>query len=927
MPIALEARHLNHGAAAELCDRIRVLKTGDPLEPVTVVVHSSAVGVQLRRRCAERLGARGEAWAGVDFLTPEEVAARLAAHVFESEGRAPLPELLVYVVARRVLSDAAAGAAVGHDSVKRLVDAWQSASLAVSDAGVGRLHPGLRQHALRLREAMQALLGFFYDRAELFSAAVEAPERLAPSDRLGSVILLLDDHQLDSCERALIERLRRDAARGELRLFSHAVGDATAAASQGEPPPCRPGEGPDGHDERDVKFELVATAEDQFDREALARGVTRIVLGLLSEGCGVDGVAVAPPPGGATILRVAENLRRAGIPFVVTGGVPLGLTASGPLIRAAMSGEPRLASSIAEGRDPLDATGDRDTWELLAATVGSAVDESLARVEDGVADMVDTVRLTSALGALRSLDGVLSPPGSGDRRAVTDWVLWGASCSPGPLGAGVWVGPPVSMTGMDLEALVCATPHTEVQVIAEDPVSRLARDDRHAPTLEWWELSRLWSLFMGGPAPGAAPSRASRLETHPLFLEDPLLARAARAWSESREVRFGPWSGDLRSEAPVWSDQKRQLSLSALEDWARCPYAFFVGRVLGVRPPEEEVSDESIPATVIGTVVHEVLERFFRRRQKVGSGARRSGESDRSWTEHAWSGADEELDRLAEAVLGETLERTGGVGAGMRTYLTERVKTLARAALYLAPGDSEILALEHEFKGDRALVIADGDPGGSDHGDGCPRGGGAGVEVRGRIDRVERSGGVLRVIDYKTGGSNVSISSKAPFGKDLSDLQLSVYALVAVRDFGPAAETQVAYWDLAGVRESSTRVDRRDTEVLWEILRWIAGGVRDGLFPMRPGDLSGDVVNKPNCRSCRFDRICPPDRVELALRCAEESPVSDRVEGARARLLGFASADVDSASGEVGPAEVGSAEGGPVEVGGRTAREGHVDFR
>ncbi len=54
-----------------------------------------------------------------------------------------------------------------------------------------------------------------------------------------------------------------------------------------------------------------------------------------------------------------------------------------------------------------------------------------------------------------------------------------------------------------------------------------------------------------------------------------------------------------------------QTSATRLEDYARCPYKYFAGRVLQLKDPEEEINIRTK-----GTILHEILQRFFERRFK-----------------------------------------------------------------------------------------------------------------------------------------------------------------------------------------------------------------------------------------------------------------------------------------------------------------------
>jgi RecB family exonuclease len=119
------------------------------------------------------------------------------------------------------------------------------------------------------------------------------------------------------------------------------------------------------------------------------------------------------------------------------------------------------------------------------------------------------------------------------------------------------------------------------------------------------------------------------------------------------------------------------------------------------------------------------------------------------------------------------------------------------------------------------------------------------VLVRGFIDRVDRNAaGELRIVDYKTGQSRLSIT-------DLHEgrrLQLPVYALGARDAVGLGEPVEGFYWAILAAKRGSLRLSRFKIEVeggeitgpeaAYAVAReHIAGavhGVRAGRFPPRP---------------------------------------------------------------------------------------------
>ena len=61
------------------------------------------------------------------------------------------------------------------------------------------------------------------------------------------------------------------------------------------------------------------------------------------------------------------------------------------------------------------------------------------------------------------------------------------------------------------------------------------------------------------------------------------------------------------------------VSPTALEAWASCPHAYFVRRRLRVEPPGTPENLVEISPLEAGSLIHEVLDRFFTRQSRAGA--------------------------------------------------------------------------------------------------------------------------------------------------------------------------------------------------------------------------------------------------------------------------------------------------------------------
>jgi len=295
----------------------------------------------------------------------------------------------------------------------------------------------------------------------------------------------------------------------------------------------------------------------------------------------------------------------------------------------------------------------------------------------------------------------------------------------------------------------------------------------------------------------------------------------------------------------------RPHSAGALQDWATCPYRYFLGRVLRIEERDDPRDDLQITALDKGSLIHDILDQFFRQATaQPASGTR-------------WS--TDERKRL-EAIANRTLDEAHQQGLTGRELLwcRERQRILDDLRTLLEQ-DDEHRNRFHAVQVDSELVF--GDLPGSKSPVGFRLDGGDILQLRGIIDRIDRSttGDRLTVIDYKTGSERPKLSQ-------LRDdpvvggryLQLPIYALAARRVHGLADEATVgsAYWfisDRAGFKYNPVDWDPENTERFERAINLIVENIRQGRFPANPGT---DDHRDPgsSCRYCSFDAICPVDR-------------------------------------------------------------------
>lgn len=243
---------------------------------------------------------------------------------------------------------------------------------------------------------------------------------------------------------------------------------------------------------------------------------------------------------------------------------------------------------------------------------------------------------------------------------------------------------------------------------------------------------------------------------------------------------------DLRTRLSVRlpGSKDHPLSASALEDYAKCPFRFFVRRVLKAEPIQEGGDD--LDPLAGGRLHHEVLEKFFKARQEADRLPLRGNADDFT-----------ALDQTIEEVLSVWPQRER---MGHKDVFAVRVRRLREDLRHLiereakkpvAPGCVPRL-FEHKFG-----PLAISSP--SEHEGGMP------LHIFGIIDRVDVGGSKAVVLDYKAGRLD---RYESILRHDLltTSFQLPLYAAALKAD--PALPEQGIHVDQVAARYYSLRSGR-----------------------------------------------------------------------------------------------------------------------
>ncbi len=335
-------------------------------------------------------------------------------------------------------------------------------------------------------------------------------------------------------------------------------------------------------------------------------------------------------------------------------------------------------------------------------------------------------------------------------------------------------------------------------------------------------------------------------EAHPLAAD--ALGRGFRCNRSRRSADFTEWDGNLAGQALPSPAAGHPISPSRLETWASCPFRYFMAHVLRLADRDDPEEITEIGALDLGSLVHEVLERF------IGEVIGRPGGSPPP--SERWSAPDR---ARIEEIAGEVFERYERAGLTGRPLLWRRRQAevlddlqtfLDSDDLYRAASGTRPVRVEMPFgvRGAAPLSLELED--------------GRTLSFRGYADRVDQAAdGHLVVLDYKTGSDKYGKLKDDPVLAGTT-LQLGIYAEAAKAELG-VHEVDARYWMTStrggfGQRGYQWSDERRSRFL--GVVGAIVDGIESGTFAGQPGPFNSFFGTHDNCGSCDFDRVCPRDR-------------------------------------------------------------------
>jgi ATP-dependent helicase/nuclease subunit B len=338
-------------------------------------------------------------------------------------------------------------------------------------------------------------------------------------------------------------------------------------------------------------------------------------------------------------------------------------------------------------------------------------------------------------------------------------------------------------------------------------------------------------------------------------------ARARKEWSQ--------YDGLVRvtdATRPFLQKQRlnaRPYSVSALQQFAACPYRFFLSAAYRLSPLEEPEPLQRMDPLTKGSLFHQVQAEFFRALQKAKLSIV-TGKRDR-----VLKTLDDTLKRIAAEYyerLAPAIDRVWHDEiASMRTDLRVWVDQLATNAEW------EPWLFEFAFG-------LPGQPGHDPESLKDPVTVNGNFILRGSVDLVERKPGtkILRVTDHKTGKNR---SSKGAFIGGGAQLQPIIYSLAVEQATLRLGSGQAGYTvesgrfsyctTPGGFTDHVVPINERTRRMGIEVLEIIDRAVELGMLPPAP--------NERACSMCDFLTVCGPDQEHRGSRKSKKE-IADLIE-------------------------------------------------
>jgi ATP-dependent helicase/nuclease subunit B len=363
-----------------------------------------------------------------------------------------------------------------------------------------------------------------------------------------------------------------------------------------------------------------------------------------------------------------------------------------------------------------------------------------------------------------------------------------------------------------------------------DPAGFLAEGDRALEEPEWW----LTRLARTGPQDGEA-ARAVRGEF-------PWLKDSWRAGMERASGKFTVYDGLLKSSGGSLDPRTnaKPISCSAIQQLARCPYSYFLERVLGLEAPDKLERDPTVWLDPLqaGSLQHEVFRRFFAEISAAGEKPSLSRHSQR-------------IEDIARGEIQTWRERVPPASEASFAARQEEILATCRSFVQLEEDHcSRVDPRWFEVAFGMPWADVPKPPGSPDPVE-IRIGGGRSFLLRGQIDRIdEAEKGLFEVWDYKTGGMFGIVEGRGLRGG--RQIQPALYASAVEKLLERCGEkgkvSRSGYFFPSAKGRGRRIAEDRDPDELSRVLNVLFDLLRDGAFP--------HAADPDACEYCEFRVVC-----------------------------------------------------------------------
>jgi CRISPR/Cas system-associated exonuclease Cas4 (RecB family) len=345
-----------------------------------------------------------------------------------------------------------------------------------------------------------------------------------------------------------------------------------------------------------------------------------------------------------------------------------------------------------------------------------------------------------------------------------------------------------------------------------------------------------------------------------LRLNEHVRRSATERWARGRK-QWSPFEGLVRvTEAtrPFLESQRlaaRPYSVSALQNYAYCPYRFLLSAMVRLEPMDEPEPLQRIDPLTKGSLFHEVVAEFFRALQQRNLPIRTTP-----------------IDAVLR-VLDDTLTRVAAKYAELLAPAVDRVWqddiASIRTDLHIWARDLASRTDWEPWLFEFAFGLPDA-PGHDPQSVRDPVRIDGRFSLRGSVDLIERrrETNVLRVIDHKTGRNRSERGSVIGHGRQLQPV---IYSLAVEAATGATVESaRFSYCTTAGgFTEHTVVINEPNRRAGIEALEIIDRAVELGMLPPAPAEKA--------CAICDFLTVCGPHQERRARRKSAEQ-IADLME-------------------------------------------------